>query len=391
MTWPNEHEELFKRLQDLPKVPMSPKSQEKMLGELIKVEQVTPHRPFSRVNSRRALSRALAGTAGIVIAVGGIWTLSNYKALFTPSFKLPGVVSDQGLMKWKTYTNGRFGFSVEYPSTWKMGPRPNDGDGRYFTTPSGVSSFDNGYGTGAAKSDVMLQVLGTPNAVIGSGNGLDFHQMVAAFTKNLSRERKQPGIVSESYAIVPNKWIVDSVVQRVGHNGIQYYREYTSLSTNQTVSLTIPKNQSAKYMALWKHIENSFVPGSMDVAFMKIGNLVLGQTFSEIQTMYGKPDVKTVAHGNGAPEWIYKKSGLTLDGNPLWQISVSSPYGGSLNSGVHIGDSRQAVQKAYPNARVNHLPDGVFFTVESADHQYQITIRVVGQKVNEIVLSKTQP
>ena len=90
---------------------------------------------------------------------------------------------------WKTYTNQRFGFSVVYPSSWQKGPRPNDSDGRWFTTSSRVAAFDNGYGSGVAKSDVMLLGVGAPNVVIGSGNGYNFKQMVAAFKKNLPNER----------------------------------------------------------------------------------------------------------------------------------------------------------------------------------------------------------
>lgn len=77
---------------------------------------------------------------------------------------------------YKTYTNQRFGFSAQYPSTWQMGPRPTDGDGRWFSTPSGVKSFDNGYGSGVAKSDVMILAVGTPNVVNGRGNGYNFQK-----------------------------------------------------------------------------------------------------------------------------------------------------------------------------------------------------------------------
>ncbi|QSO51105.1 hypothetical protein JZ785_19920 [Alicyclobacillus curvatus] len=163
---------------------------------------------------------------------------------------------------WKTYTNGRFGFTVEYPSTWQMGPHPNDSDGRWFTTPSGVKSFDNGYGSGVAKSDVMLLGVGTVNAVIGSGMGYDFKQMVAAFKKNLPNERKQQGFVSESYSVVPNKWIVDTLVTKVGHGGVQYSVTYTSLGTNQTITMTFPESKSDVYLPIWNYVSKKFQPGN---------------------------------------------------------------------------------------------------------------------------------
>jgi hypothetical protein len=163
---------------------------------------------------------------------------------------------------YKTYTNQRFGFSVEYPSTWQMSPRPNDGDGRWFTTPSGVESFYNGYGSSVPKSDVMLQGVGTVNVVIGSGNGYDFKQMVDAFKKNLPDERKQPGFVSESYTVVPNKWIVDNLVTKVGHGGIQYSKTYTSLNTNQTILMKFPESKSTVYLPIWNYVSRGFQPGN---------------------------------------------------------------------------------------------------------------------------------
>lgn len=162
---------------------------------------------------------------------------------------------------WKTYRNQRFGFSVEYPSAWQMGPRPNDSDGRWFTTPSGVKSFDNGYGSGVEESDVMLLGVGTPNVVTGSGNGYNFKQMVAAFKNNLPNERKQQGFVSESYTVVPSKWIVDTLVTKVGHGGVQYSETYTSLSTNQAITMTFPESKSNVYLPVWNYVSKKFQPG----------------------------------------------------------------------------------------------------------------------------------
>lgn len=33
-------------------------------------------------------------------------------------------------VRWDTYTNGRFGFTVKYPQGWVLGPEPTNGDGR---------------------------------------------------------------------------------------------------------------------------------------------------------------------------------------------------------------------------------------------------------------------
>ncbi|KYP81317.1 hypothetical protein [Ferroacidibacillus organovorans] len=163
---------------------------------------------------------------------------------------------------WKTYTNDRFGFSVEYPSTWKTGPRSNDGDGRYFTTPSGMASFHNGYGLGVAKSDVMLVAVGTPNAVMGSGNGYNFKKMVAAFKGNIPNKRRQQRFISESYTVVPNKWIVDTLVTKLGYGGIQYSEMYISLNTNQTITMIFPESKSNVYLPIWNYVSKKFRPGN---------------------------------------------------------------------------------------------------------------------------------
>lgn len=170
--------------------------------------------------------------------------------------------SENQTITWLTYTNDRFGFSVEYPSTWKMGPRSTDDDGRDFTTPSGVASFDNAYRSGVAKSDVMLLVVGTPNVVTGSGSGYNFKQMVAAFKKNLPNERKQQGFVSESYTVVPNEWIIDTVVTKDGVDGIHYRKMYTSLTTNQSISMVFPKSKLNVYLPIWDYVAKTFQPGN---------------------------------------------------------------------------------------------------------------------------------
>lgn len=193
------------------------------------------------------IGAALGALMAFNVSVAGAATLTNHQ------------------VQYKTYHNERFRYSVQYPSSWKLGPRPNDGDGRAMYTPSGVSSFDNGYGTGwpnIPKSDVLLQVVGTVNAIVGVGAGQNFNQMVAAIKKQLPQERKQPGFMSEKYTIVPNKWIIETLVLRIGHGGVEYSKIVTSLDTNQSVSMTYPISEAKVYAPFWTHIEKSFVPGN---------------------------------------------------------------------------------------------------------------------------------
>ena len=202
---------------------------------------------------------SLVAIIGIVfVALIGCGQLSTDH---TTGSKLPTDQTDQTI-HYKTYVNQRFGFSVQYPSTWEIGSRPTNGDGRYFSTPSNVSSFDNGYSSGVSKADVLLLAVGTTNAVMGVGQGYDFKQMVTVFKKFFATERKAPGVVSESYTIIPNKWIIDTSIQRMGQNGMQYSKTFTNLETNQSISLMLPVSQADKYELIYKHIAASFKPGN---------------------------------------------------------------------------------------------------------------------------------
>jgi serine/threonine-protein kinase len=42
---------------------------------------------------------------------------------------------------WRTYVNPRFGAMAQYPADWTMGPEPENGDGRQFTSPDGRASL----------------------------------------------------------------------------------------------------------------------------------------------------------------------------------------------------------------------------------------------------------
>lgn len=136
---------------------------------------------------------------------------------------------------------------------------------------------------------------------------------------------------------------------------------------------------------------SAYNPPSQDAAYVQIGNLKLGQTFAEVQKLYGNPTTKTTAHGEGGPEWIYSKLGLNLGGDPLWQITVSGPFKGALPSGIQIGSSEQEVQKAYPKATVHHLSGETSFTEQSSDKQYNLYISLSNGKVSGIIMEASTP
>ncbi len=56
-------------------------------------------------------------------------------SLGTTTLALPAAPSDQGVLAWRSYTNARFGFSVRYPNTWKLGNPLPGGSGITFQPP----------------------------------------------------------------------------------------------------------------------------------------------------------------------------------------------------------------------------------------------------------------
>ncbi len=42
---------------------------------------------------------------------------------------------------WRPYYNDRFGVTADAPSDWKMGPAPENNDGRIFTSPNGSATI----------------------------------------------------------------------------------------------------------------------------------------------------------------------------------------------------------------------------------------------------------
>lgn len=55
--------------------------------------------------------------------------------LGTTTPALPATPPEQESLAWRSYTNARFGFSVRYPATWKLGNPLPDGSGIIFQPP----------------------------------------------------------------------------------------------------------------------------------------------------------------------------------------------------------------------------------------------------------------
>lgn len=121
---------------------------------------------------------------------------------------------------------------------------------------------------------------------------------------------------------------------------------------------------------------------------MKIGNLAIGQTLESIESKYGTPDVKTIAHGNGDKEWKYNNKGFVVDGSTVWKIRVFNNFTGSTPRGIHIGSTILDVKNAYPFLRTG-IDDQLFG--ETTDKKYNIDFMFSDGIVSQIVLTKDNP
>lgn len=127
---------------------------------------------------------------------------------------------------------------------------------------------------------------------------------------------------------------------------------------------------------------------SLTASDLNLSGLKLGEPLSTAQKLYGKPAMKTILHGNGAPVWIYKSRGLTLYGPKIWSIILTVPNTNKTARGIHIGSTEAEVLKAYPNIHVYRHPDGDYLILYSSDRQYLIAFNMIKERVNMIFLEK---
>lgn len=114
---------------------------------------------------------------------------------------------------------------------------------------------------------------------------------------------------------------------------------------------------------------------------MKIGKLYLGEKLRSVQKQYGRPNIKTIVHGQGGSRWEYTKLGFSLDGNPTWQIEVSNSKIGSTPRGVHVGSNEVSVKKAYPKLKSTY-PNQLF----EQENGYAIDFMFKNGVVSKVIL-----
>lgn len=98
----------------------------------------------------------------------------------------------------------------------------------------------------------------------------------------------------------------------------------------------------------------------------KLGAVSLDDTPEKVLQILGEPNLRTVAHGNGSPEWVYA-NGLTIDsGKVVWKIVANAPFQGATAEGFRLGDDKATYQRLYANFGVRAIPTGNYGYVHDA-------------------------
>ena len=152
-------------------------------------------------------------------------------ALIACAAALAGSVSAQEL-KWRKYTNERFGFVLSYPAMLLAGPEPQNGAGREFHTRDNVFSV-------SAQGHFLSPETGN------------------TFESNWNEELNKSG-VTITYKKKAATWYV---VSGVTDEGTEYYHKFFTKGRNWVeLAITYPHAQNAKYDKWVEEIAKRFVP-----------------------------------------------------------------------------------------------------------------------------------
>lgn len=137
-------------------------------------------------------------------------------------------VSDNTHISYNTYTNNRFGFSIEYPSNFKMGQVPTNNDGRQF-------------------SDGQCNI-----TVFGSNN---------AMNETLNDNFSEAAIDvphSISYQVHKKNYYILSYIKG---NNIVYIKTFLNHGAFTQLNITYPSSLKSKYDPIVAHLVQTFTPG----------------------------------------------------------------------------------------------------------------------------------
>jgi hypothetical protein len=133
---------------------------------------------------------------------------------------------------YNTYTNGRYGFTIDYPNQFDIGMPPANGDGLHFTSKDGKAEL----------------------VAYGSNNVMDE-------TAKSLYEAELADIKNVSYKFFKDNWFVLSWIE----NGTVYYeRTIVGAGSMNSFIFSCPEEQLDQYYDVIEHISKSFKKGNIN-------------------------------------------------------------------------------------------------------------------------------
>jgi hypothetical protein len=133
---------------------------------------------------------------------------------------------------YKTYINGRFGFSISYPQDFKPNKPPANGDGLKCTSQDGQATL-TAYGSNNAKFSLQ--------------------ELYNMDIKNIKGEL--------GYKEMGDSWYVITWKE----NGIIYYKKtFLGAESNNSFTFSFPEDQRTQYNDIVTSLEKSFKPGEIN-------------------------------------------------------------------------------------------------------------------------------
>jgi len=192
---------------------------------------------------------------GIVIGVSGLLLIEKHKESEASNKEIITTTSnsslrdngskedvnsnlpDKTLSDLKLYKNGRYGFSVQYPSNWIKGTAPANGDGIVISPQDGT---------------IELQVSGSNNTL----NHTAYNEYNRALSK--SYEYGIPG-----FHTVSDDWYV---VTYTDGTFIYYVKGFVGKGSINTMRIKYLQSMKDQYQPVIQQLEGSFNHGNFDIA-----------------------------------------------------------------------------------------------------------------------------
>ena len=206
------------------------------------------------IKKKHILVAIICITIGIVIGVGGVFLIQQNKdngqndkegVSITPistnemsrEENVKSSLSDKKDSALSFYKNGRYGFSVQYPSSWIKGNPPANGDG------IAISPQD-----------------GTIEMHISGSNTISNNTIHNQYNRALSKayEHGIPG-----FHIVSDDWYV---VTYTDGTFIYYVKEFVGKGSIKTLKIKYLQSMKDQYQTVIQQLEGSFNHGNLEVA-----------------------------------------------------------------------------------------------------------------------------